>query len=107
LEPQPRACRASFPIAAGRACGSAVKFCKMAEGAADVYPRLSATCEWDVAAGHAVLAAAGGAVLTPHCAPLTYGRMLESFRVPAFVAWGDPSAAVRFGGTAPAQNHAH
>ena len=107
LEPQTQAFLARLPIADRRACGSAVKFCQIAEGAADVYPRLSATCEWDVAAGHAVLAAAGGAVLTPQGAPLTYGRMLESFRVPAFVAWGDPSAAVRFGGTAPAQNHAH
>jgi 3'(2'), 5'-bisphosphate nucleotidase len=107
LEPQTQAFLARLPIADRRACGSAVKFCQIAEGAADVYPRLSATCEWDVAAGHAVLAAAGGAVVTPQGAPLTYGRMFESFRVPAFVAWGDPSAATRFGGTTPAQNHAH
>jgi 3'(2'), 5'-bisphosphate nucleotidase len=105
LEPQTQAFLARLPIADRRACGSAVKFCQIAEGAADVYPRLSATCEWDVAAGHAVLAAAGGTVLTPQGAPLTYGRMFESFRVPAFIAWGDPSAATRFGG-APAQNHA-
>jgi 3'(2'), 5'-bisphosphate nucleotidase len=106
LEPQTEAFLARLPIADRRACGSAVKFCQIAEGAADVYPRLSATCEWDVAAGHAVLAAAGGTVLTPQGAPLTYGRLFESFRVPAFVAWGDPSAATRFGGTTAAQNHA-
>ncbi len=46
-------------------CGSAVKFCQVAEGVADVYPRLSTTCEWDVAAGHALLVAAGGTVMTP------------------------------------------
>jgi len=73
---------------------------------ADVYPRLSTTCEWDVAAGHAVLVAAGGAVVTPEGAPLTYGRMLESFRVPAFVAWGDPPTAARLDGPAPAQSPA-
>jgi 3'(2'), 5'-bisphosphate nucleotidase len=44
-----------------------------------------------VAAGHAVLVAAGGAVITPEGKPLPYGRKAENFRVPAFVAWGDPS----------------
>ena len=43
-------------------CGSALKFCRIAEGAADLYPRLATTCEWDVAAGHALVEAAGGAV---------------------------------------------
>ena len=42
--------------------GSALKFCRVAEGGADIYPRLAPTCEWDVAAGHAIVAAAGGAV---------------------------------------------
>jgi 3'(2'), 5'-bisphosphate nucleotidase len=62
-----------------------------------------------VAAGHAVLVAAGGAVITPEGAPLTYGRMFENFRVPAFIAWGDPSTAARFHGllgSAPAQSPA-
>jgi 3'(2'), 5'-bisphosphate nucleotidase len=106
-EPQTQTFLARLPIADRRASGSAVKFCQLAEGAADVYPRLSTTCEWDVAAGHAVLVAAGGAVVTPEGAPLTYGRMFESFRVPAFVAWGDPSTAARFHGllgSAPAQS---
>jgi len=106
LEPQTQAFLARLPIADRRACGSAVKFCQLAEGAADVYPRLSTTCEWDVAAGHALLVAAGGAVVSPEGAPLTYGRMLESFRVPAFVAWGDPSTAARLDGPAPAQSPA-
>jgi 3'(2'), 5'-bisphosphate nucleotidase len=97
LDPQTEALLARLPIAARHACGSALKFCQIAEGSADVYPRFSPTCEWDVAAGHAVLAAAGGLVTTPEGAPLRYGRIAENFRVPAFVAWGDPEAAVRLG----------
>src|SRR5262252_5486663 len=104
LEPRSQALLTRLPIAERRACGSAVKFGQIAEGSADVYPRLSATCEWDAAAGHAVVAAAGGAVVTPEGAPLTYGRAFESFRLPAFVAWGDPSAVSRFDGPTPAQN---
>ncbi len=83
---------ARLPVAGTLASGSALKFCQVAEGAADVYPRLSTTCEWDVAAGHAVLAAAGGTVTTPEGAALRYGEFARDFRVPAFVAWGDPSA---------------
>jgi 3'(2'), 5'-bisphosphate nucleotidase len=92
LDAQTEAFLARLPIAQRLACGSAVKFCQLAEGQADVYPRLSTTCEWDVAAGHAVLAAAGGILLTPEGGELTYGRIGAGFRVPAFVAWGDPSA---------------
>ena len=69
-------------------CGSSLKFCRLAEGGADLYPRLAPTFEWDVAAGHAVLAAAGGTVTTPAGDLLTYGR--EEFRIPAFIAWGHP-----------------
>jgi 3'(2'), 5'-bisphosphate nucleotidase len=70
-------------------CGSALKFCRIAEGAADIYPRLAPTHEWDVAAGHAVLAAAGGTVTRPDGGTLHYGDVASDFRVPAFVAWGD------------------
>jgi 3'(2'), 5'-bisphosphate nucleotidase len=77
--------------------GSAVKFGLVAEGTADVYPRFGPTCEWDVAAGHAVLAAAGGIVTTPEGGELPYGRIAERFRVPGFIAWGDPQAARRLG----------
>jgi 3'(2'), 5'-bisphosphate nucleotidase len=66
--------------------GSSLKFCLIAEGKADLYPRLSPTMEWDTAAGHAVLVAAGGAVLTPHGAPLRYGK--RSRRHNGFIAWG-------------------
>ena len=75
------------------AAGSAIKFCQIAEGAADVYPRLATTCEWDVAAGHALVVAAGGNVMTPQGSPLAYGRAMENFRVPAFMAWGDAEKA--------------
>jgi len=71
------------------ASGSALKFCQVAEGGADVYPRLATTCEWDVAAGQALVVAAGGAVTTPQGLPLGFGRAAENFRVPAFIAWGD------------------
>jgi 3'(2'), 5'-bisphosphate nucleotidase len=89
---------ARLPVGECVTSGSAIKFCQVAEGVADVYPRLSTTCEWDVAAGHAVLVAAGGTVTAPDGRPLRYGRRDANFRIPAFVAWGDPSAASRFGG---------
>jgi 3'(2'), 5'-bisphosphate nucleotidase len=54
--------------------GSSLKFCIVAEGEADIYPRLSPTSEWDTAAGHAVLLAAGGRVDGPDGGPLTYGK---------------------------------
>jgi 3'(2'), 5'-bisphosphate nucleotidase len=73
--------------------GSALKFCRIAEGTADLYPRLSPTSEWDVGAGHAIVAAAGGVVTAPDRTPLKYGGARGDFRVPAFIAWGDPTAA--------------
>jgi 3'(2'), 5'-bisphosphate nucleotidase len=92
LDRQTEAFLARLPVAERLASGSAVKFCQVAEGAADVYPRLSTTCEWDIAAGHAVLSAAGGTVTTPDGAALSYGHIARNFRVPAFIAWGDPAA---------------
>ena len=68
-------------------CGSSLKFCLLAEGSGDLYPRLAPTSEWDVAAGHAVLAAAGGDVRKPDGSPLRYG--LGDFRIPGFIATGD------------------
>jgi len=75
-------------------CGSALKLCRIAEGAADVYPRLSPTSEWDIAAGHAIITAAGGLVTTPSGMPLRYGRAEQDFKVPGFVAWGDGTRRV-------------
>jgi 3'(2'), 5'-bisphosphate nucleotidase len=93
LDAKTEALLARLPVGNRLTCGSAVKFCQLAEGAADFYPRLSPTCEWDVAAGHAVLTAAGGTVTRPDGTALDYGGVARNFRVPAFVAWGDPSAA--------------
>jgi 3'(2'), 5'-bisphosphate nucleotidase len=74
-------------------CGSSLKFCRVAEGGADLYPRLAPTFEWDIAAGDALLAAAGGVVKKPDGTPLRYGQIAEGFRVPAFLAFGNPAAA--------------
>jgi 3'(2'), 5'-bisphosphate nucleotidase len=73
--------------------GSSVKFCQVAEGGADIYARLSPQSEWDIAAGHAVLIAAGGVVTKPDRAPLVYGGASTEFRIPGFLAWGDASKA--------------
>ena len=70
-----------------RPCGSALKFCLIAEGEADVYPRFSPTMAWDTAGGQAVLCAAGGAVLDVAGAPLRYGEG-RPLRNGGFIAWG-------------------
>lgn len=75
--------------------GSALKFCRVAEGAADIYPRLSAISEWDIAAGHAILEAAGGIVTDGHGGALRFGERKGNFAVPEFIAWGDASKASR------------
>ena len=67
---------------------SSIKFCRIAEGAADIYPRHGPTMEWDTAAGHAVLIAAGGRVTTPEGEPFVYGKASEGFRNGWFVARG-------------------
>ena len=78
------------------AAGSSLKFCVVAEGRADIYPRLSPTSEWDTAAGHAVLLAAGGRVDGPDGAPLRYGKRVflnrgfvatGGWRAPAIGSW--------------------
>jgi 3'(2'), 5'-bisphosphate nucleotidase len=87
---------ARLPVADRRAAGSSLKFCLVAEGLADVYPRFGPTMEWDTAAGDAVLRAAGGVVLDSSGAPLAYGKIGADLRNGSFVAWGDPAAAARF-----------
>jgi 3'(2'), 5'-bisphosphate nucleotidase len=67
---------------------SSIKLCRIAEGAADIYPRHGPTMEWDIAAGHAVLEAAGGTLLTPEGAAFAYGKASEGFRNGWFVARG-------------------
>lgn len=78
-------------IAAQTSAGSALKFCVLARGDADVYPRFAPTMEWDSAAGHAVLNAAGGCVVGRDGAPLRYGLNPGAYKNPSFIAWGQAS----------------
>lgn len=80
---------ASVPQPRTMSCGSALKFCRVAEGAADLYPRLAPTHDWDVAAGHAIVVAAGGSVTAPDGAALRYGT--TELIIPGFIATGETS----------------
>ena len=73
-------------LAAVKSAGSSLKLCLVASGEADLYPRLGRTMEWDIAAGHAVLAGAGGRIDTVAGAALRYGK--PGFENPHFVARG-------------------
>ena len=87
----------SLPIGETRFAGSSLKFCLIAEGLGDVYPRFAPTMEWDTAAGDAVLRAAGGGVFDPSGLPLSYGKVDNGLRNGSFIAWGDATAAKRLG----------
>jgi 3'(2'), 5'-bisphosphate nucleotidase len=92
-DPETEAFIAGRAGAVRQALGSAVKFGRVAEGSVDIYPRLSPTCEWDIAAGHAIVTAAGGKITDRHGADLRFGTgRREGFIVPEFIAWGDPKA---------------
>jgi 3'(2'), 5'-bisphosphate nucleotidase len=80
-------------VAALKNAGSSLKLCLVAAGEADLYPRLGRTMEWDIAAGHAVLLAAGGSVSRLTGEPLTYGK--PGFDNPHFVAAGRMSPCAR------------
>lgn len=84
---------ARMPVGKRYLCGSSIKFCQLAQGDADIYPRLSPTREWDIAAGFAILLAAGGAVTAPDGGELRFGRVSGRFLIPGFIAWGDPAFA--------------
>ena len=92
--PATEAFLAKLPVIERIEAGSSLKFCKVAEGLADVYPRFGPTMEWDTAAGDAVLRAAGGLVFDAAGRPLRYGKTEAEFRNGPFVAWGDPKAAI-------------
>jgi 3'(2'), 5'-bisphosphate nucleotidase len=83
---------AKLPVKERRMIGSSLKFCAVADGSADIYPRFGATMEWDTAAGDAVLRAAGGIVLGRDGQPLRYGKTSSKFMNGSFVAWGDRAA---------------
>lgn len=84
--PEAEAYIAKYPIASRITVGSSLKFCRVAEGKADIYPRFGHTMEWDTAAGHAVLAFAGGLVVDLEGRELRYGK--PGFDNPPFVAKG-------------------
>lgn len=92
LDAASEACLHNWPGIGLQPCGSALKFAMLADGLADLYPRLSPTCEWDVAAGDAILRAAGGIVVTPQGEPLLYGLGAD-WKIPGFIAFADPAAA--------------
>jgi 3'(2'), 5'-bisphosphate nucleotidase len=92
-DPRTEAFIARRPGVVRQELGSAVKFGRLAEGLVDIYPRLAPTSEWDVAAGCAVVAAAGGKVTDANGAPIRFGEGRDGCIVPAFIAWGDPSTA--------------
>ncbi len=77
-----------LPITEKRKASSSLKFCLIARGDADLYARLGQTSEWDTAAGHAILAAAGGCVTTLDGEPLKYGKRANGYANPHFIAWG-------------------
>jgi len=91
LDERTRAYLDHLPQAKIFQCGSSIKFCRIAEGAADLYPRFAPTHDWDIAAGHAILQAAGGAVTALDGSPLVYGS--ADLLIPAFLASGSPATA--------------
>ena len=90
--PETDAYIARYPVGNLVSAGSSLKFCLVAEGKADLYPRMGATMQWDTAAGDAVLRAAGGKVVTLDGRPLAYGPTgaggAAAFRNPWFIAAG-------------------
>ncbi|HEX8168521.1 MAG TPA: 3'(2'),5'-bisphosphate nucleotidase CysQ [Beijerinckiaceae bacterium] len=89
------ACLAALSIGTLRTASSAVKFCLIASGEADVYVRCGATMEWDTAAGDHVLTRAGGCVVKAGGGPLAYGRSDRGYLNGPFAALGDPALAPR------------
>lgn len=84
--PQTEAYLKTIKVKELRAGGSSIKICMVADGSADIYPRFGRTMEWDTAAGHAILLAAGGRMETPEGKSLIYGK--AGFENPHFIAYG-------------------
>lgn len=89
------ACLSALAIGTRRTASSALKFCLIATGEADVYVRCGPTMEWDTAAGDHILTCAGGCVVGPGGAPLTYGHEERGYRNGPFAALGDASISPR------------
>jgi 3'(2'), 5'-bisphosphate nucleotidase len=86
LNAQTQAFVEALPWASVIQIGSSVKFCWIADGKADLYPRLAPTHDWDIAAGHAILQAAGGSVTSPDGSAVVYGT--KDLLIPAFIGRG-------------------
>ena len=86
LDPESEALLKRLQVGTWKSAGSSLKFCMIAQGDGDIYPRLAPTMEWDTAAGQAVLTAAGGCVIGRDGSPFRYGK--PGFRNDGFVAWG-------------------
>ncbi|MGU3359702.1 3'(2'),5'-bisphosphate nucleotidase CysQ [Methylobacterium sp. M6A4_1b] len=87
------ACLGALRLGATRSAASALKFCLIASGEADIYVRCGPTMEWDTAAGDHILTVAGGCVVAPAGRPMTYGHYTRSYRNGPFAALGDASYA--------------
>jgi 3'(2'), 5'-bisphosphate nucleotidase len=87
-DPASDAFLARLPLERKVPLGSSLKFARLAEGAADVYARFASVNEWDIAAGHALLTAAGGTVTATDGGTMIYGKRDSGFRVDGFIAWG-------------------
>lgn len=81
----------NYNVAEKKPAGSSIKFCRVASGDADLYPRFGRTMEWDTAAGHAVLKAAGGTVTGTDGEAFIYGKVDEGYANPGFICWGTQS----------------
>jgi 3'(2'), 5'-bisphosphate nucleotidase len=79
---------AALTVRERRKMGSSLKFCMIAEAEADIYLRMGPTCEWDIAAGQAILEAAGGSVTRLDGSPMIYGKADEAYLNPSFIARG-------------------
>jgi 3'(2'), 5'-bisphosphate nucleotidase len=89
------ACLSTLSIGTRRMTSSALKFCLIASGEADIYVRCGPTMEWDTAAGDHILCRAGGSVVGPGGVPLTYGHEDQGYRNGPFAALGDTALAPR------------
>lgn len=93
LDERTKAWVAALGESSSQPAGSSLKFCLLAEGGADIYPRYGRTSEWDTAAADAILRAAGGVTLAPGGEPLAYGK--ARYLNGPFLALGDPASAGR------------
>jgi 3'(2'),5'-bisphosphate nucleotidase len=91
LDPETESFLSGLKVASRSDAGSSLKFLLVASGQADVYPRFGPTMEWDIAAGDAVLRAAGGRVVDASGRPFHYGKTEQGLKNGSFIAWGSPA----------------